>query len=157
MIYFNNYFNNYFNILVNTKQTKEITCTLPPVLCETQSIRNNKIKSTSAPAQCPQPSTTSDEFRDEPRKTKTRQASVQLSKQYKAKQMQNVLFSHPGMFMNFFSVHICILLKALNNMHRIISRFETFSRDIMCEVLNYLWRSYNDSVYNLKLCFIVKN
>ena len=116
---------------MNTKQTKEITCTLPPVLCETQSIRTSKIKSTSAPAQCQQPSSTSDEFRGEPRKTKTRQASVQLSKQYKAKQMQSALFNHPGKTKLLFYI---------------FSHFISFQKDSI--VVRRSVRSFNNSTCN---------
>merc|ERR1712080_358359 len=52
-----------------------------------------QIKSSSAPAQCQQQSP--DDMR-ETRRTKTRQASVQISKQQKPKLMQNILFNHPG-------------------------------------------------------------
>merc|ERR1712080_407860 len=78
-------------IPASTKQVKEITCTLPPV-CDPPA-RNKQIKSSSAPAQCQQQSP--DDMR-ETRRKKTRQASVQISKQQKPKLMQNILFNHPG-------------------------------------------------------------
>lgn len=80
----------------SAKQVKEIKCTLPPVLCETQSnARSNgkQIKSNSAPAQGKQRS--ADEL-GEQRRTKTRQSATNATKQHKPKPMQNILFNNPG-------------------------------------------------------------
>lgn len=78
--------------LTGKKAGKEITCTLPPV-CDPPS-KNKKMKSSSAPAQQGQ-TKTPEEMRDLG-KTKTRQASVDISKQPKPRPMQNILFSSPG-------------------------------------------------------------
>ena len=76
-------------IVTASKQKKDVTCSLPPVTTS----RTGKHKTCSAGAQLQQRSP--DELK-QTKKSKIRQSSAQVTKQYQAKPIQNFTFNQPG-------------------------------------------------------------